>query len=80
LIFLRFIVIPIVEAMKEPERFPSVIIIGMSIVTSIYILVATLSYLAYGDLIQAAVLSNLPQPNNLTISVQLLYSLAIILT
>lgn len=66
--------------MKEPERFPSVIIIGMTIVTTIYILVATLSYLAYGDLIQAAVLSNLPQPNNLSISVQLLYSLAIILT
>lgn len=74
------LVIPIVEAMKEPERFPSVIIIGMTIVTTIYILVATLSYLAYGDLIQAAVLSNLPQPNNLSISVQLLYSLAIILT
>jgi amino acid permease len=66
--------------MKEPERFPSVIIIGMSIVTVIYILVSTLSYLAYGDLIQAAVISNLPQPNNLTISVQILYSLAIILT
>lgn len=72
--------IPIVEAMKEPERFPTVIIVGMAVVTTVYITVATLSYLAYGDLIQAAVISNLPQPNNLSISVQLLYSLAIILT
>ncbi|CAO3671601.1 unnamed protein product [Umbelopsis vinacea] len=74
------LVIPIVEAMKEPERFPTVIIVGMAVVTTVYITVATLSYLAYGDLIQAAVISNLPQPNNLSISVQLLYSLAIILT
>lgn len=66
--------------MKEPERFPTVIIVGMAVVTTVYITVATLSYLAYGDLIQAAVISNLPQPNNLSISVQLLYSLAIILT
>lgn len=66
--------------MKEPERFPSVIIIGMAVVTIVYITIATLSYLAYGDLIQAAVISNLPQPNNLTTSVQILYSLAIILT
>jgi amino acid permease len=66
--------------MKEPERFPTVIIVGMAVVTTVYITVATLSYLAYGDLVQAAVISNLPQPNNLSISVQLLYSLAIILT
>jgi amino acid permease len=65
--------------MKEPERFPLVVTVGMAIVTGIYILVATLGYLAYGDTIQAAVLSNLPQPSNLTSSVQILYSLAIIL-
>lgn len=72
-------VIPIAEAMKEPERFPTVVIIGMAIVTGIYILIATLGYLAYGNLVQAAVIANLPQPNNLTASVQILYSCAIIL-
>jgi amino acid permease len=51
----------------------------MAIVTGIYILIATLGYLAYGELIQAAVIANLPQPSSLTASVQILYSLAIIL-
>ncbi|KAI8577066.1 hypothetical protein K450DRAFT_253500 [Umbelopsis ramanniana AG] len=74
------LVIPIAEAMKEPEKFPRVVIIGMAIVTGIYILIATLGYLAYGELVQAAVIANLPQPSNLTASVQILYSLAIILS
>jgi amino acid permease len=65
--------------MKEPERFPTVVITGMAIVTGIYILIATLGYLAYGELVQAAVIANLPQPNNVTASVQILYSVAIIL-
>ncbi|KAG0167638.1 neutral amino acid transporter [Apophysomyces sp. BC1034] len=75
-----FEVIPIVESMKQPERFPFVVTLGMVIVCLIYILIGTLSYLAYGDTIQAAVIYNFPPANRLTITVQLLYSAAIILT
>ncbi|KAF7730239.1 neutral amino acid transporter [Apophysomyces ossiformis] len=75
-----FEVIPIVESMKEPERFPFVVTLGMIIVCLIYILIGTLSYLAYGDQIQAAVIYNFPPADRLTITVQLLYSVAIILT
>ncbi|KAG1144873.1 hypothetical protein G6F37_008296 [Rhizopus arrhizus] len=74
------LIIPIVESMERPDKFPFVLTLGMLIVTVIYILIGTLSYLAYGDTIQAAVIYNFPQDNKLTIAVELLYSLAICLT
>ncbi|OBZ83315.1 Vacuolar amino acid transporter 3 [Choanephora cucurbitarum] len=74
------LIIPIVESMDRPEKFPFVVTLGMIIVCIVYILIGTLSYLAYGDTIQSAVIYNFPADNKLTITVQLLYSLAIILT
>lgn len=72
--------IPIVEAMENPKKFPLVTTVGLIIVTLIYILIGTLSYLAYGDQIQAAVIYNFPPDSRLNVSVELLYSLAVILT
>lgn len=66
--------------MERPEKFPFVLTMGMLIVCVIYILIGTISYLAYGDRIQSAVIYNFPPDNSLTIAVQLLYSLAICLT
>jgi amino acid permease len=66
--------------MEKPEKFPLVLTMGLTIVCLVYLLIGTLSYLAYGDQIQAAVLYNFPPANNLTIAVELLYSLAICLT
>lgn len=66
--------------MERPERFPFVLTLGMLIVCVIYILIGTISYLAYGDQVQSAIVYNFPPDNNLTIAVQLLYSLAICLT
>ncbi|KAI8371649.1 transmembrane amino acid transporter protein-domain-containing protein [Radiomyces spectabilis] len=74
------LVIPIVESMERPERYKFVITVGMLIVAVIYILIGTLSYLAYGKNIQAAVIYNFPAEHGLTIAVDLLYSVAIILT
>ncbi|CEP15317.1 hypothetical protein [Parasitella parasitica] len=74
------LIIPIVESMERPERFPFVLTLGMVIVCVIYILIGTISYLAYGDTIQSAVIYNFPPDNKLTIAVELLYSLAICLT
>ncbi|KAL0096062.1 transmembrane amino acid transporter protein-domain-containing protein [Phycomyces blakesleeanus] len=74
------LIIPIVESMKRPSQFPFVVTVGMIIVCSVYILIATLSYLAYGDTIQAAVIYNFPRDNKLTVAVQIVYAAAIILT
>ncbi|KAI8060711.1 transmembrane amino acid transporter protein-domain-containing protein [Gongronella butleri] len=74
------LLIPIVDSMEKPEKFPYVVFFGLMVVTTVYITIGTLSYLAYGSDIQAAVLYDFPPGDNLTIAVQLLYSLAIMLT
>lgn len=74
------LIIPIVESMQRPEKFPFVLTLGMIIVCSIYILIGTIAYLAYGDTVQSAVIYNFPLDSKLTIVVKLLYSLAICLT
>lgn len=78
--FFFLLVIPIVESMQKPERFPFVLTLGMMIVCVIYILIGTISYLAYGDTVQSAVIYNFPLDNKLTIVCKILYSLAICLT
>lgn len=73
-------VIPIVESMQRPDKFPFVLTLGMIIVCVIYILIGMISYLAYGDTIQSAVIYNFPEDNMVTVTVKILYSVAICLT
>ncbi|KAI9271973.1 transmembrane amino acid transporter protein-domain-containing protein [Sporodiniella umbellata] len=74
------LVLPISDTMKEPTKFPFVVSVGMTIVCFVYILIGEISYMAYGSQIQAAVTYNFPASSPLTISVQLLYSIAIVLS
>ncbi|KAI8072539.1 transmembrane amino acid transporter protein-domain-containing protein [Gongronella butleri] len=72
-------VVPIITGMREPEKFKHVLNIGMVICIVVFTGVGALGYVAYGNTIQASIVSNLPrQP--LSIVVQLLYSVAMILT
>ncbi|KAI9312596.1 transmembrane amino acid transporter protein-domain-containing protein [Dichotomocladium elegans] len=72
-------VISIVEGMENPKKFPLVMNIGMVIVTCVLILIGTMGYVAYGDTVAASVVSNL-RTDALSVTVQLLYSIAIILS
>ncbi|KAI8979096.1 transmembrane amino acid transporter protein-domain-containing protein [Mycotypha africana] len=72
-------VVPIVEGMKEPHNFGSVLLLGMVICTSIFVFIGSIGYIAYGDRTQASVVANMPR-EPLSITVQLLYSLAMILS
>ncbi|KAI9255898.1 transmembrane amino acid transporter protein-domain-containing protein [Helicostylum pulchrum] len=72
-------VIPVIEGMKEPKKFPAVLNLGMVIVTLIFVLIGVIGYVAYGENTQASVVANLPKVP-LSVTVQLLYSLAMILT
>ncbi|KAG0375139.1 neutral amino acid transporter [Mortierella sp. AD032] len=74
------LIIPITESMAEPEKFPRVLAITMTIVTAIFGSVGALCYSAFGNNIQTIVLMNLPVTGGMTITVELLYSLAIILS
>lgn len=72
-------VVPIVEGMKEPQKFSRVLNMGMIICTIIFIFIGTIGYVAYGENTQASVVANLPK-EPLSVTVQLLYSIAMILT
>ncbi|KAG0047898.1 neutral amino acid transporter [Gryganskiella cystojenkinii] len=74
------LIIPITESMAEPEKFPQVLAITMTIVALIFGSVGALCYSAFGSKIQTIVLLNLPVRDGMTITVELLYSLAIILS
>ena len=72
-------VVPIVEGMKNPEKFRRVMNIGLPIVAAIFILIGTIGYVAFGDQTYASVVANLPKVP-LSITAQLVYAAAMILT
>lgn len=74
------LIIPIQESMKEPRRFPGVLAGVMVIITFIFLSAGALSYAAYGSKTKTVILLNLPQDDKFVNVVQLLYSLAILLS
>ncbi|RCI07682.1 hypothetical protein L249_5735 [Ophiocordyceps polyrhachis-furcata BCC 54312] len=74
------LVIPIQESMKHPQKFPRVLFYVMIIITVVFITMGAISYAAYGSKTETVVLLNLPQDNKLVNGVQLLYSVAILLS
>ncbi|KAL6716445.1 hypothetical protein ACLMJK_006012 [Lecanora helva] len=74
------LIIPIQESMKQPSKFPSVLAVVMVIIIVVFTAVGALSYAAFGSATKTVVLLNLPQDSRSVNAVQLLYSLAILLS
>lgn len=74
------LVIPIQESMKHPQKFPRVLFYVMIIITVVFVTMGAISYAAYGSKTETVVLLNLPQDDKLVNGVQLLYSVAILLS
>ena len=74
------LIIPIQESMKHPEKFPRVLGIVMVVITLLMTSIGALSYYAYGSSTKTVVLLNLPQDDKMVNAVQLIYSLAILLS
>ena len=74
------LIIPIQESMRQPSKFPPVLAGVMIAITILFIGMGALSYAAFGSATKTVVLLNLPQDNKFVNSVQLLYSLAILLS
>jgi solute carrier family 36 (proton-coupled amino acid transporter) len=74
------LIIPILESMEHPKKFPRVLGGVMIIISIIFISMGALSYAAYGSKTETVVILNLPQDDKLVNGVQFLYSLAILLS
>ncbi|KAJ2158229.1 hypothetical protein GGF46_003942 [Coemansia sp. RSA 552] len=73
------LVIPVIDSMTHQNKFPLVLGAVMGVCIVIFCGIATLSYMAFGDKVETVILLNLPSGAS-TILVQLLYSLAIMLS
>ncbi|PVV01680.1 hypothetical protein BB560_003892 [Smittium megazygosporum] len=71
------LVIPVVDSMKNPSEFPRVLSLTVFISAMIFILAASLSYMAFGDKVETVVLLNLTEGGSTTSFIQFLYSIAI---
>jgi len=69
-------VLPLRNAMREPEHFGRVLNLGMIIVTSLYIGLGTIGYVTFGDSICGSITLNLPE-TSLYVSAKIMYSFVI---
>ncbi|KAG5894413.1 hypothetical protein JTB14_033158 [Gonioctena quinquepunctata] len=77
------LVIPLQNEMKSPKNFKrpcGVLNVGMTIVTSLYVIVGFLAYLKFGDDIKGSVTLNLPKDDVLYQSVKIVISIGILLS
>ena len=74
------LILPIQESMKQPHKFPPVLAGVMIFITLLFLVIGALSYAAFGSATKTVVLLNLPQDDHFVNAVQLLYSLAILLS
>ncbi|KAJ1736303.1 hypothetical protein LPJ61_000087 [Coemansia biformis] len=72
------LVIPILESLRDKQSFGRVLTLAITLCLGLFMCVGSLSYLTFGETVNAVVLLNLPDTSSWTLVVQLLYSIAIL--
>lgn len=74
------LIIPIQESMIHPEKFPKVLGQVVLTISIVFISMGTIGYLTFGENIKTVIILNLPQSSPVVNAIQLLYSIAILLS
>ncbi|CAH2352605.1 vacuolar amino acid transporter 3 [[Candida] railenensis] len=74
------LILPIEASMKNPEKFPQVLSISMTLITSLFVCVGVVGYTSFGDQVKSIIILNLPQDHVSVQMIQVLYSIAVFLS
>jgi proton-coupled amino acid transporter len=72
------LILPIQSSMKRPEKFETLLLVVMVIITIIFSSVGLLCYMTFGSETQIEVINNFPQNSKLVNAVQFLYAIAVL--
>ncbi|KAJ3281828.1 neutral amino acid transporter [Rhizoclosmatium sp. JEL0117] len=74
------LILPIAESMKNPQEFPKVLTLCITVIGAIFVVIGASGYLTFGSKVETVIFLNMPKGSPLVLTLQAFYAVAIILS